>query len=127
MAHILLIEDDDALRTVLCLSLTNMGHQVVEARNGKEALRLFRSEPPDFVITDLIMPEKEGLETIGELRRLQPKVKIIAMSGAGRGGPLDYLKVARQMGAARTLAKPFSVDALAAAIAELNGSPPAGG
>jgi DNA-binding response OmpR family regulator len=121
MSRILLVDDDEPLRKMLCLILVKMGHQVLEARDGNEALHLCQAEPPELVLTDLIMPEKEGLETIGELRRLHPEVKIIAMSGGGRGDLVDYLKVAKQMGAARALNKPFSYEALAAAIAEVMG------
>src|SRR4051812_35399567 len=119
MARILLVDDDDLLRNALRLTLGKMGHHVHEARNGNEALRLFAAEPPDLVLTDIIMPEKEGLETILELKRLHPTVKIIAMSGGGRATDIDYLKIARQMGVARTLHKPFSSDAMATAIAEV--------
>ena len=119
MARILLVDDDELLRKALSLTLEKMGHQVHEARNGNEALLLFAAEPPDVVLTDIIMPEKEGLETILELKRLHPAVKIIAMSGGGRASNIDYLKIAKQMGVVRTLTKPFSPEAMAAAIAEV--------
>lgn len=128
MARILLIDDDKALREVLCLSLEHLGHTVVEAQDGDEGLALFAKHGADVVLTDLIMPGKEGLETIQELRRGYPSVKIIAMSGGGRVPAQDYLVVAREFGAVRMLAKPFAIPALAAAItatlAEGNASPP---
>lgn len=116
MARILLIEDDDSLRKMLRLTLTKMGHAVAEARNGKEGMALHQSAPADLVLTDLIMPEMEGLETIMKLRRTQPELKIIAMSGGGRGNAISYLQIAKRMGAARVLEKPFTEKDLAAAI-----------
>lgn len=123
MPRILLVDDDDTFRKALRMSLARMGHDVVEARDGKEAVRLIREDPPDVMITDLVMPEKEGLETIDEVRRQYPDLKIIAMSGGGRVNGSDYLKIARAMGADRVLAKPFSVDEIAASLAELLGKP----
>lgn len=121
MTRILLVDDDESLRKMLRITLAKMGYHVIEAANGNEALRLCQVEIPDLVLTDLIMPEKEGLETITELRRLYPGLKIIAMSGGGRGSAVDYLKFAAKMGASRTLHKPFSNEAMVAAITEVCG------
>lgn len=118
-ARILLVDDNDAIRTVLRRLLARSGFDVVEARNGIEALAAHKATPADIVVTDLIMPEKEGLETILELRRMQPKLRIIAMSGGGRVRAQDYLKLAAALGASRTLAKPFSEAELLKAIQEL--------
>jgi YesN/AraC family two-component response regulator len=90
---------------------------VVEARDGREALHLFQAEPPEVVLLDLIMPHQEGLETIVELHRLDPGVKIIAISGGGLGRAESYLKIARRIGAVSTLTKPFSTAAMVEAIA----------
>jgi CheY-like chemotaxis protein len=117
MPHILIIDDDDLLRTMLRLTLEEFGHTVTEARNGLEGLRLFQREPADLVITDLIMPEKEGIETIMELRKKYPGVKIIAMSGGGRVTAASHLRAARQLGANHVLTKPFDNDDLKLAIA----------
>jgi CheY-like chemotaxis protein len=119
MARILLIDDDDSVRTMLRQTLTHFGHTVIEARNGKEGLNLFPGARADLVITDIVMPEKEGLEVLMELRQEQPPVKIIAMSGGGRGMAADYLRTAKLMGAAKVLTKPFSNEVLMAAINEL--------
>lgn len=119
MARILVIDDDDDVRAMLCLTLTQSGHSVIEARNGKEGLQQFAHANADLVITDIVMPEKEGLEVLMELRKKQPPVKIIAISGGGRQNTSDYLHVAKLMGASKVLAKPFSSDALIAAISEL--------
>lgn len=123
MAHILLVDDDDLFRNMLGITLGKLGHTVVPARDGSEALRLFRVMPAlELVITDLVMPEKEGIETIRELRALKPGVKILAMTGGNPSDAKDYLKMARLMGAARTLNKPFSQEELAEAIAAALGS-----
>ena len=116
MARILLIDDDDSLRTALRLTLTHFGHTVIEARNGKEGMQLFPHAAADLVITDIVMPEKEGLEVLMELRTQVPPVKVIAISGGGRVSPDDYLRIAEKMGAAKVLAKPFSNADLMAAI-----------
>ena len=113
MARILLIDDDDSVRSMLCLTLDHFGHTVIEARNGKEGLALFQHANADLLITDIVMPEKEGLEVLMELRKKNPPVKIIAISGS------DYLHMAKLMGAAKVLAKPFSNEVLIAAINDL--------
>jgi CheY-like chemotaxis protein len=119
MPHILLIDDDDFLRPMLCATLEQMGHTVTEAGNGKEGLAQQAHAPADLVLTDLIMPEKDGIETIMELQKKHPGVKIIAMSGGGRMSPGNYLSIARRMGAGAVLSKPFSNDELAAAIEQV--------
>lgn len=121
MPRILLIDDDEAIRMVLRTSLEVMGHQVEVAGNGREGLEKALAEMFDLVITDLIMPEKEGIETIQELHRRQPALKIIAMSGGGRGNAADYLPLAGLLGATRTMAKPFSHEELARTVKEVLG------
>jgi CheY-like chemotaxis protein len=117
MARILLIEDDQAQREILRLILEKLGHAVIEASDGHDGLTRYAREGADLVLTDLIMPGMEGLETIQEFRLRYPGVKIIAMSGGARVGAQDYLKVAQRFGAARILAKPFSREDLMEAIA----------
>jgi CheY-like chemotaxis protein len=107
MTRILLVDDDEQFRSMLSESLRRAGYEVTEARDGFEGIRLYRNHPSDLIITDLIMPEKEGLETIQEYRRGYPEVKIIAISGGSRNGSVDYLKMAKALGAQRVLAKPF--------------------
>ena len=116
MARLLLIDDDEVFRPMLRENLEQMGHTVTEARNGKEGLAQYALDPADLVFTDLIMPEKEGIETIMELKRKWPGARIIAMSGGGRVGASNYLGTAQKLGAAHVLAKPFSNDELIAAI-----------
>ncbi len=109
MALILVIDDDPMVRTTLRQILAKGGHDVIEAVNGKQGLQLFRAHGPDLVITDIIMPEKEGIETIMEIRGDNPTAKIIAISGGGRTRNMDYLEIARTVGAESVLAKPFSI------------------
>ncbi|HUR60190.1 MAG TPA: response regulator [Opitutaceae bacterium] len=119
MSRILLVDDDDMLRGMLARLLAHHGHTAVEARNGQVALKLFADARVDLVLTDIVMPEVEGLAVLMELRKLTQPIKIIAMSGGGRQGAMDYLKAARQLGAIKVLTKPFSNDALMAAIEEV--------
>lgn len=107
MARILIIDDEDLSRNMLSQALTRAGYDVSTACDGTEGIELFRSVLADLIITDILMPGKEGLETIMELRRDFPDVKIIAMSGGGRTGNLNFLDIAERLGAQRTLQKPF--------------------
>src|SRR5690349_14924753 len=116
MSRILIIDDDEQIRSLLRQMLERAGHEIIDASNGVEGMHIFRAENPDLVITDLIMPEKEGIETLTELRREFPTVPVIAMSGGGRLGTRDYLPIAKQLGARRTIAKPFSRDEMLEAV-----------
>lgn len=119
MARILLIDDDDAMRTALHLMLVHFGHIVIDARNGNEGLARYKDAYPDLLITDIVMPEKEGLEVLMELRKSSSPVKIIAISGGGRNNAMDYLYIAKRLGAAKVLEKPFSSEVLMAAVDEV--------
>lgn len=99
---IIIIDDDDQIREMLMEMLVREGYEVLPASNGKEGIRLYRERQTDLIITDIVMPEKDGLETIMELRKDFPEVKVIAMSGGGRNGPESYLQVAKRLGAVRT-------------------------
>jgi DNA-binding response OmpR family regulator len=107
MASILLIEDDIQLQKMYHQMLTNEGYDVQKASNGDEGINFFHEKPADLVITDIIMPEKSGLDAISELIRAYPDVKIIAMSGGNRAGD-KLLRMAQTLGAQRILRKPFS-------------------
>ncbi|HUB98097.1 MAG TPA: response regulator [Stellaceae bacterium] len=107
MAKILVIEDDVMLRNTIEKILRHGGFEVVLAEDGARGLTSFRSERPDLVLTDIIMPEREGIATIVEIRRERPDAKIIAMSGGGRIGSADFLGMARKLGADDIIAKPF--------------------
>ncbi|MCH8036471.1 MAG: response regulator [Proteobacteria bacterium] len=118
MARILIIDDEDELRSMLRRMLEQAGHEVTEAVNGAEGIELYERDRPDLIITDIIMPEKEGVETIIALRRADPDLPIIAISGGGRLEATDFLTMARKLGARRTLAKPFRRDQLLEAVDE---------
>jgi two-component system response regulator (stage 0 sporulation protein F) len=119
MTRILLIDDDAEVRGMLARTLTHFGHVVIQACNGKEGLSLFQASRVDIVITDIVMPEMEGFEVLRELRKIQSNVVIIAMSGGGRQDPKDVLHIAKHLGAARVLSKPFLSDELISIIDDL--------
>lgn len=118
MASILIIDDDDLLRRVLAKALGHAGHTVLQAADGAQGLDLFHASPVDVVLTDLIMPVQEGVETILQLRRDAPNVPIIAMSGGASNAEL-YLEIAGKVGARRVLAKPFTPKELLVVIDEV--------
>jgi len=119
--RILVIDDDDQMRVLLRQVMEWAGYEVTEAENGREGMQKQRRQPFDLVITDLIMPEQEGLETISLLRKEYPLTRIIAISGGGRIGPEAYLPAAQELGADRVFSKPFDVRELAGAVRELLG------
>ena len=125
MSSILVVDDEDQIRRLICETLERAGYQVTEARDGKEALSLYRLAPADLVIMDILMPDQDGLETTVALRRESPHVKIIVITGGNDMiGILNYLDVAKMLGAHRTLQKPFEMKTLLETIqAELQASP----
>jgi CheY-like chemotaxis protein len=116
---ILVIDDDHLVRYTLSKILQRNGYDVVTASDGKRAMTVFRAEQPDVVITDIVMPEQEGAETILLLRKERPEVRIIAISGGARTGNLDYLDMARALGADDVLSKPFEAEELLSRLARL--------
>ncbi|MEZ4456706.1 MAG: response regulator [Gemmatimonadales bacterium] len=118
--QILLVDDDDLSRGTIHQMLERAGHAVVSTASGSKALELFQADRPDIVVTDLIMPDTDGLELIQELRKVDPKVKVLAISGGGRVNANEYLTVARKFGASGALAKPFSNQELKDAISALS-------
>ena len=112
MARIIVIEDEELVRYTLKVTLESVGHQVFEACNGREGLAVIDREPCDMIITDIIMPEMEGIETIAAIRNRFPDLPIIAVSGGGRIGNMDFLKAAQELGATTILPKPFEPDEL---------------
>jgi CheY-like chemotaxis protein len=115
---ILLIDDEKPFRDVLKQVLSKAGYDVIEAANGAEGIKRFYENPADMIITDIIMPEKEGIETIIELRKSHPEGKLIAMSGGGWYGTDIDFDMAKKLGA-RTFDKPFALQELLDAVAEL--------
>jgi len=123
MRRILIIDDDHHILLMIKKMLERAGFLVELASNGNEGLEFFKNMPVDLVITDIIMPEKEGLETIREMKRLCPDLKIIAMSGGGKISADNYLNTAKIFGASRVLAKPFLQKQMVAAVQDLLGEP----
>ncbi len=121
--HVLLIEDDVALRAALAAYLEAAGHRVSVAGDGDAGLAAVEQEPPDLVVTDLIMPGREGIETLLALRRSHPGLPVIVMSGGGRLDAQAHLGLAERLGAVATLTKPFRPALLLEAIARAAAGP----
>ena len=119
MPGILIVEDNRELREMLKESLTRKNFIVQEADNGKDAIIHFKPGVTDLVVTDLIMPEEDGLKVIMKLRELKPSLKFIAISGGGKAGPASYLNLAKALGADAIYSKPFSVNEMIEKIEEL--------
>lgn len=116
MADVIVVDDDQNILIVLENMLIKAGHTVRTALTGTEGLRLFSQQKPDLLITDIIMPEKDGMELIAEIRRMARDVKIIAISGGADFIPDHYLDTAQLFGAQRILKKPFTIDDLTQAV-----------
>ena len=120
MKRILIIDDEIQMRQMLKQTLERAGYEVIDAPDGEQGIKLFKQAPTDLIITDLIMPEKDGMETIIELKREFPDVKIIAISGGSRAmDPRDYLQYATQVGVIHTFTKPFDNNELLEVIGQL--------
>jgi len=123
MSRILIIDDDEAVLSVLKDTLLREGYDVAEARDGVEGLKLFLEKPADLVMTDIYMPEKEGLELIQDLRAASSTVRIIAMSGGSPAAPgFPTLTVAEKLGADYTIEKPFTQKEVLSAVRRVLGS-----
>ena len=116
MERILIIDDEPQIRSMLRLMLERDGYEVVEAPDGIEGIRVHRQNPADLIITDLIMPHKDGIGMIIDLKKEFPDVKIIAMSGGGLNKPEGYLKGAKKLGAVCTLTKPIDREEMLRAV-----------
>ncbi len=119
MAKILIIEDDAEVRALIRRLLEGEGYDVQVAENGVDGMEAFRAGSPDVVITDLLMPRQDGIETIKEIRGIDAETKILAISGGGPYSPKTHLKQARGVGAQETLAKPFAPSDLLNAVSRL--------
>ena len=108
MERVLIVDDEELVRVTVRQILENAGYETSEASDGQQALDDYKESRPDLVITDIIMPNKEGIETIIELRAMDPEAKIIAISGGGRIGANDYLELAKRLGANKVIAKPLN-------------------
>ena len=114
--RVLLIEDDASVRRIVRKMLERGCHEVAEAENGRIGLERLSDTEFDLVITDIVMPEMDGIETLIELRKQHPSLRVIAMSGGGRTGNMDLLSSAEKLGASAVLHKPFTMDVLTTAI-----------
>lgn len=119
MAQVLIVDDLDELREFLCDLLTESGHTVVSATNGSEGVECARNSKFDLLITDIFMPEMDGIELIRLVSQLQPNVPIIAISAGDRRGRTDTLEFAEDFGADRIFVKPFDVSKFLIAVNEL--------
>jgi DNA-binding NarL/FixJ family response regulator len=119
MATVLIMDDCEMVAMALHDAVAEAGYDVLNAAEGEEGIKLCRENKVDVVITDILMPGKEGIETIFELRRDFPLIQIIAISGGGGGRAGDYLTIARQSGAAKTFTTPFRMNQMLEAIEEL--------
>jgi DNA-binding response OmpR family regulator len=117
-SRVLVIDDEAAVRESVCGILSDVGYVVAEAGDGVAGVDSLRSNAADAVVMDIYMPQRDGFETIRELRRVAPNVRIIAISGATRGD-FDPLKAAEMLGADRALRKPFAVEELLAALTDV--------
>lgn len=123
MALILIIDDEPQIRSMLKLMLERDGYKVAEAPDGIEGIKIYRQTPADLIITDLIMPNKDGIGMIIELKKEFSDVKIIALSGGGLNKPEGYLKGAKKLGAACTLTKPIDREEMLRAVKDVLKSP----
>ncbi len=121
---ILLVDDDELLRSAMLAILERAGYRVHAAADGEQALRYIEKNPVSLVITDLIMPQVEGIEMIVQLRKIRPELKIIAVSGGGRLRPETFLDAAKSLGAWKVMPKPVPTTDLLAAVREALGHPP---
>ena len=119
MKNILVLDDNDDIRHLVHLMLSVEGYNVYDAEATEAAFEIIRNNHIDLVITDLIMPDKDGLQVIIELRRDFPNIKIIAISAGGRIGPSTYLDMAEKLGAHRVFNKPFNQNEIVKAVEEL--------
>jgi CheY-like chemotaxis protein len=119
MPRILLIDDDEQVRTVICRMLEREGYEVIEAADGEEGLERFADSAPDLILTDIIMPNKEGIETISMIKKKKPDTKIIAMSGGGQYITVETcLETARLTEIEHVLQKPFERNELLKVVAD---------
>lgn len=119
MARILVIDDDLNVQKLLKKVLENAGYEVFAASDGPSAVKIARENPPHLIISDILMPGMDGIDTMVELRREYPHLKIIAISGGGHIAPENYLKIASEFGATQTLQKPFTPQKLISMVKEM--------
>jgi len=117
MARVLVVDDDPLVRETVALALERAKHEVRRAADGLQALDMLSAAPADLVISDIIMPEVDGIGLLLAMRKRHPPLKVVAMSGGGRTRNMDFLRMAEALGAHATLPKPFTPEQLLAAVA----------
>lgn len=127
MGSILLIDDSDGLRELMAAALERDGHKVMQAADGKAGIDMMRGQHIDLLITDIVMPNQDGLVTLQLARKMQPELKVIVISGDSPRFTALYLDIAQKFGATKTLRKPFSLPDFLAAVHEFCPPPPPGG
>ena len=115
----MIVEDQAEFREMLKEALLRRKYSIIVASDGKEAMLKFKASIVDLVVTDILMPEEDGLKVIMKLKEIKPGIKIIAISGGGKAGPGNYLNLAKALGADDILSKPFSLNTLISRIEEL--------
>ena len=124
-ATIMVVDDDEQVRRTICENLEDCGFEVIQARDGQEAMtHLEEGRRPNVVITDLIMPRREGLEIIMEIRKQHPGIRLVAMSGGGRSKSADFLQMAARLGADAIMPKPVDITELEKTVRDLMLQPP---
>jgi len=123
MPNILLVDDDSLVRDSLAIALEEAGHRVVAAANGDEGLKALAAEAFDLIVLDMLMPEREGIETIRDLRKFNKVIPVLAISGGDKTGWSDFLRMASALGANDTLAKPFTASELIRRVERLLAGP----
>ncbi len=119
MARILIIDDDETILTVFKRFLTGKGYEVETATDGRKGLRLLNLNPPDLVVTDIMMPETDGLEVVMAIRGTSKDIPVIAMSGGMHAMPMDFLPMATKFGASKVLYKPIELEDLLVAVEDV--------
>lgn len=123
MARILVVDDDELVRSTVRATLKRAGHEVIEAQDGLQASDALARNPVDVVVSDIIMPEVDGIGLLLKLRKQYPTLKVIVISGGGRTQNVDFLRMARTLGADLALAKPFTPEELQRAVQDVLAAP----
>jgi DNA-binding NtrC family response regulator len=123
MIRVLVVDDDDAFRQTVCDLLANGDFEILSAESGAKSFAVLRNQPVDIVLTDIVMPDEDGLEIVRKINKMNPAPKIVAMSGGGRIAATDYLKMAKLMGASATIPKPFKQQQLVDLLQQVFSSP----
>lgn len=121
MPHILLIDDDETIQLLFHQFLTSEGYEVTQAMNGVEGMQCISEKVPDLIITDIMMPEMDGLEILQAVRKTHPDLPVIAISGGMRSAPINFLPHAKVFGACNVFEKPVPLDILRSAVKDLLG------